>query len=143
MTPKPKGRPRFTRQGRAYTPATTMKAEKSVADALRIETMKDGGMWPKEGPLSIEVGFALPVPPSWPKKKQQQARDGDIFHVSRPDIDNMLKLVLDAANGVLWLDDAQLVSTFCTKSYGVEKTGVLIKLFSLSMAPTVTAGDDA
>lgn len=141
MTPTPKGRPRFTSHGRTYTPAATMKAEKEVADKLRLAAIGWGGVWPKTGPLAVEVDFMMPVPQSWSKKKKQQAHDGDLWHTSRPDVDNLLKLVLDAANGVLWVDDAQIVSFGASKSYADknEQVGFSLRLYSLrnSDAPSL------
>ncbi len=37
------------------------------------------------------------------------------WHSKNPDASNVLKLVEDAANGVLWLDDRQLVRVICEK----------------------------
>ena len=133
MTPTPKGRPRFTSRGRSYTPAATVKAEHEVANALLQKTREKGGEWPKTGPLAVRIVFAMPVPESWSKKKQQQARSNELWHTSRPDADNLLKLVLDAANGVLWVDDAQLVMVGAGKEYAVKNTGVMLELFSVSL----------
>ncbi len=38
----------------------------------------------------------------------------------RPDIDNYVKTVLDGANGILWLDDAQVCQLAATKQYGAD-----------------------
>jgi Holliday junction resolvase RusA-like endonuclease len=132
-TPTPKGRPRFTSRGRSYTPAATVRAEHEMANALLQKTREKGGEWPKTGPLAVSVVFAMPVPESWSKKKQQQARSNELWHTSRPDADNLLKLVLDAANGVLWVDDAQLVMVGAGKEYAVKHTGVMLELFSVSL----------
>ena len=34
---------------------------------------------------------------------------------SKPDVDNITKIVLDAGNGILWKDDAQVVQCACAK----------------------------
>lgn len=157
-TPTPKGRPRFTSRGRSYTPAATVKAEKEVAEKLRLAAwgdrhpthMAENGWWPKTGPLAVEVDFIMPVPESWSKKKKQQAYDGDLWHTSRPDVDNLLKLVLDAANGVLWVDDAQIASLGASKSYAEkdQQPGFTLRLFSVRNLEVPTnddlmLGDDA
>ena len=62
------------------------------------------------GPIRIEVNTWFPRPKSkvW-KTKPMPA----YFHTSKPDSDNVLKAVLDALNGVAWIDDAQIsVETF-------------------------------
>lgn len=35
----------------------------------------------------------------------------------KPDIDNYAKAVLDACNGVLWLDDSQIISLYASKAW--------------------------
>lgn len=37
---------------------------------------------------------------------------------ARPDIDNLVKAVTDALNGILWKDDSQIVSLSAEKRYG-------------------------
>ena len=39
------------------------------------------------------------------------------WQTSKPDADNYAKLILDALNGVLWRDDAQVVRLFAEKVY--------------------------
>ena len=109
-----KARPRATiRAGRAtvYTPAKTASYESLVALAGQ-QAM--AGRPPLAGPLSLQVTAVFPVPPSWPKAKREAAR----FHTSRPDLDNLLKAVLDGLNAVAWLDDAQVCDTHMRKVYG-------------------------
>lgn len=36
----------------------------------------------------------------------------------RPDLDNYVKAVLDAANGIIWLDDSQVCNLNVEKRYG-------------------------
>ena len=38
----------------------------------------------------------------------------------RPDIDNYLKLIMDAGNGVLYQDDSQIVKVLMLKSYSIK-----------------------
>ena len=53
----------------------------------------------------------LPIPDSWPDWKKQAARDGLILPTSKPDFDNFEKAAVDALNGVIYLDDAQIVES--------------------------------
>jgi Holliday junction resolvase RusA-like endonuclease len=38
--------------------------------------------------------------------------------VSKPDVDNFAKMVLDVCNGILWQDDAAVVRLSAFKRYG-------------------------
>jgi Holliday junction resolvase RusA-like endonuclease len=61
-------------------------------------------------PLNIKMGFYISRPPSIAKKR--------LFPVTRPDIDNYCKLVLDACNRFLWADDSQICALGAFKGYG-------------------------
>lgn len=117
--PTAKGRPRFTRMGRAFTPAKTRQAE----GYIRHQIVEQAGMLRLEGPLRVTVACFMAVPGSWSKLKQAQALTGAVHHIGRPDLDNLAKAVLDAANGYLWCDDAQIVALVLSKSYA-ERPGV-------------------
>lgn len=104
VTPLAKGRPRFTRQGRCYTPAATRSFEERLKQAAIFSWRKA----PLTGPLALKVTFSFPRPKSVKRP----------YPVSRPDLDNYLKAALDALNGVLWVDDAQMVDILARKRYG-------------------------
>lgn len=83
--PVPKGRARVAR-GRAYTPARTVHAENVVAWQARTAL---GPRQPSRELLSVRI----------------------VFHVGnrrRRDLDNLAKTVLDALNGIVWVDDSQI-----------------------------------
>lgn len=61
------------------------------------------------GPVILTVSFYLPRPKSLPKKAVQ--------HTKRPDLDKLVRGATDALTGVLWKDDAQIVSITASKSY--------------------------
>lgn len=120
--PKGKGRPRFGR-GRTYTPKTTVDYERLVricaADQL-------GDIEPLSGPVYLSLTATFPIPASWPKAKKQLAEGGSLWHIAKPDSDNILKIVCDALNEVLWLDDSQVCLAKVSKKYGREPGVVVV-----------------
>lgn len=116
--PVPKARPRFTRKGYTYTPATTVEYEKRIQQAAK-EQLKGESLF-KECPLVVTLQFWLPIPKSWSKKKRALALDGELLPISRPDIDNYEKAVLDALNDVIYHDDSQVVYKASFKAYSGE-----------------------
>lgn len=112
--PKGKGRPRFVRKtGVAYTPAAT----RSYEGCLKHEAaMVMGGAPPIDGPIVVSVTAFFSVPQSWSAKKKEAALAGKLSHTTRPDVDNIVKM-LDALNGIVWLDDKQIASSFIFKKY--------------------------
>jgi Holliday junction resolvase RusA-like endonuclease len=71
---------------------------------------------PIEGPVSVRVIAAMAVPSSWSNKKRDAALAGTVRPTGKPDWDNFAKM-LDAFNGIVWVDDAQIVDGSVSKIY--------------------------
>lgn len=112
--PTPKGRPRFTKQGRTYTDAKTKLAEQAILTAWLLTAGKRA---PHAGPVFVELVATFEPPASWPKWQREMALAGEWAHTSKPDIDNLLK-VIDGLNGRAWIDDSQIVHATTRKQYG-------------------------
>lgn len=125
MEPVAKGRPRMTRAGRPYTPAKTAAYEKDLKSFL----MRDiGDQAPMTGALDVRISFVISRPKSVSAKKRA-------LPMVKPDIDNLAKAVMDAANGILWEDDAQICRLRLEKTYSWEagKPGSIQMDVSLSL----------
>lgn len=119
-TPVPKGRPRFG-NGHTYTPQKTRDFETLCAYSYR-------GDKPLEGTLTVELTFYMPIPQSATLRAQRAMRTGLIRPAKKPDIDNIVKAVLDGLNGVAWLDDKQIVELKASKHYSDDpRTEVFIQ----------------
>jgi Holliday junction resolvase RusA-like endonuclease len=109
MEPLPKARARTVRIGgktMSFTPKKTADAESYIrAQIAESKVFFQSGI-----PLRIKMAFIISRPPSIAKKR--------LFPVTRPDIDNYCKLVLDACNRFLWADDSQIVILEAAKAYG-------------------------
>lgn len=117
--PTAKGRPRFSRRsGRTYTPAATERAEQTLAGRALVALQDHRARLPLRGALRVDVDLVMPIPASWSSKKKAQALSGVARPTSRPDLDNLVKLALDALNGIAWVDDAQIVESMTRKVYG-------------------------
>lgn len=75
------------------------------------------GRQPLEGPLEVHVAAFWLYPKSMSKKVR--GTYGSHFHTSRPDSDNLGKLIGDALNGIVWRDDSQIVTLQVTKRYAI------------------------
>jgi Holliday junction resolvase RusA-like endonuclease len=73
---------------------------------------------PIDGAVLIHVNFYMPIPASWPKYKKEAA-PGE-FCTTKPDVDNLVKGLLDALNGLLWVDDNRIVAMAAYKVYADE-----------------------
>lgn len=126
IVPVGKGRARFGK-GRVYTPAKTVAAERAIAIHARAAMRSRA---PHPGPVALTVRAVLPIPADWPKWRKAAAREKRIFPTGKPDASNVLKLVEDALNGIVWIDDAQVVSEAIHKDYG--EPGIEIEVFAIN-----------
>lgn len=79
---------------------------------------------PLSGPLSITCCFVFPYPKSQLKKMGETLSPRPIGS----DIDNLLKLIFDCGNGILYHDDCQIVHVSALKLFGpVAKTMIELK----------------
>ena len=125
-----KGRPRFSTYGKfvkAYTPEKTATYE-NLVKLMYGETAK-GERFTDDEALLIEVDAYYEVPKSASKKKAAEMLAGRIRPTKKPDLDNVLKIICDALNGVAYRDDTQIISARITKHYG-EYPSVRVHLSS-------------
>jgi Holliday junction resolvase RusA-like endonuclease len=71
-------------------------------------------------PMQLKLSAYYPIPKSWSKKKRQLAVDGEIYPQVKPDLDNVMKAILDALNGVVYADDSQVINLVATKRYSTD-----------------------
>lgn len=110
--PTPKARPRVTARG-AYTPKRTQLAEARVLEHFLAADNAPAS--PLDVPVTLAVHAVFDVPKSWSRKRRSAAFASPM--TSRPDADNIAKLVTDALNGVLYADDAQIHALTVVKRY--------------------------
>jgi Holliday junction resolvase RusA-like endonuclease len=121
--PRGKGRPRFTRQGHAFTPAATRSYEAAIRYAAQEEM---NGAALLECALAVIVTATFPIPLSWSKRQRAAALAGSVPHTKTPDCDNLLKTI-DALNQICWLDDKQITHATILKRYG-ERPSLKIEI---------------
>lgn len=119
MPPLSKGRPRFA-NGHAYTPKRTKEYEEAVQDIARRVISS-----PLTDQIRLTVYFYIKIPKSWSKAKKQQAIDGKLRPTTTPDIDNLVKAIMDALNGGIgYNDDKQIVELHAYEWYGEPRTEI-------------------
>ena len=94
------------------------------ARALLTEALKRfAPAAPMEGPVALTSTWYYPTS----KKKQ----DG-LYKITRPDTDNLQKLLKDCMTAVgFWKDDAQVVSEHVEKRWSVERPGIEITITAM------------
>ena len=127
-TPTPKGRPRFSTRGKfpvAYTPEKT-KAYEFEVGMMALAAM--GGTKPLEGALEAFIYITYAVPESYSKKRLEACLNGLEKHTKKPDLDNVIKSVIDGMDKIVFDNDSQIISIHATKVYGeVAKAEVMVR----------------
>ena len=79
-------------------------------------------------PYSFKLRSPLSPPPlSWSRKRRSALFGA--FCVKKPDLDNVAKAILDAMNGIVYMDDSQVVGLSVHKFYA-EEDEINIKIFA-------------
>lgn len=76
---------------------------------------------PIENPINIMINFYFPRPKSHFGTGRNSGKLKDnapIFHTKKPDIDNLIKFVLDSLNKRFWKDDSYIFAVTASKRYG-------------------------
>ena len=115
--PQGKARPRFAPGGNIYTPPTTKKYEAEILTAYRAAAAKVGWKEPPSGYASMSLTVGYKIPKSASKAKRGKMLEQEILPDKKPDLDNVIKVVLDALNGVAYKDDKQVVMIHAQKYY--------------------------
>lgn len=100
--PPSKSRPRFARSGKAYKTDEDTQAEARTGWLLRRSFRQ-----PLTGNLALGAVFFRP-------------------DRRRIDVDNMLKHVCDAGNGIAWADDAQITALYAVAELDAEDPRTLL-----------------
>lgn len=121
--PRPQLRPRAMRFGkgvRVYDPPQNQDWKHTIQGQL----IADRPQAPLSGPLMISLDFAMPKPKGASKKQL-------MWHVKKPDVDNLAKSVKDAMKGIVFEDDSQVVRLEVKKAYA-DSPGVLIRVCQIT-----------
>lgn|SRR5574343_877440 len=124
VIPKPQLRPKIGRHGRFAHIVDRDENRMNKATIIQQIVYKHPQM--VEGPVKLIVDFMMPRPKSHYGKKGLKEKM-PYYHTSKPDLDNLLKIVKDAITetGRIWKDDSQVCITMATKKY-TEVPGIKI-----------------
>jgi len=116
VEPHAKGRPKVSTFGghaQVYTPKKTRIAEADIKAAIRNKIAKAQRFGAGEA-LVLWVTFYVVRPKSAPKRVKHP--------VTRPDLDNYMKTLLDSLNKFAFPDDSQIVNIHAKKAFAAAGT---------------------
>ena len=115
-----KGRPRLNSYtGQVYTPTRTKDYENLI---IQYFMLKYPRFKPFEGRVSVEITANFEVPKSTKKSDKALMLENKINPLKKPDIDNIVKIILDAMNECAFKDDTQITKLTVEKKYANEES---------------------
>ena len=109
INPIPAARPRVSRWSTYYPKKYTQFKKEMLALTSELDVT------PIENLVRVELVFNVKMPNSWSKKKKLEKIN--TYCDNNVDLDNYQKAILDSLNGVLYIDDRQIVEIFASKRY--------------------------
>jgi len=133
--PVAQGRPRFSSKGRDGKPLPFVKTydpakSKSFKETVKWQAIEQGANKKLlEGPLKMTLVLRLQRPKGHSGKKGLRP-SAPTHHITKPDLDNMTKLICDALEGVCYARDQQICEGYQRKEYVMKglMPGVLITI---------------
>ena len=111
-------------RSRCFQPARVTAAQENVL-ALFLPYAPST---PFVGPLRVKLELVYPWRKNEPKKNRKSSRR---WKNSRPDLDNLAKLILDALTPKFFIDDSQVCAMSYTKQWG-DQPGIGLSIPRLS-----------
>lgn len=122
-----KARPRVnTITGRAYTPSNTKDYEMLIKQYFKVKYPHYETL---EGRIKVEIIAYFAIPKATNKSQQKEMIENNISPTKKPDIDNIIKIILDALNKMAFKDDSQITKLEIEKVYAEEEK-VYVKIES-------------
>lgn len=118
--PKGKGRGRIIKKGAFHsikTPEDTVQYENLVK---MMAAQQMGDIPPALGAVLVHITAVFPIPASTSKKRQELMRTCNLEPLGKPDLDNIMKIICDAMNQIVYKDDSQITQARAFKIYGAR-----------------------
>lgn len=112
VEPKAKKRPKVYR----WSTVNPSQKDEELA-ARKFSELDNIPLKPLNGQIRVQAKFYKNPPKNTPKWQLPLMEQGSIRPAKSPDLDNYVKLILDALNGILWEDDRFIVEMHSGKFY--------------------------
>lgn len=116
---KGKARPRVnTYTCKAYTPENTKDYEMLIKQYFKLKYPR---FVPLENRVSVKIVAQFKIPKNVTKKDKLLIEEEKLSPAKKPDIDNIVKIILDALNKMAFKDDNQITKLEIEKIYGLDE----------------------
>lgn len=112
---------------------TKLKPFREMVAAAAVEKVEEIGWVIPQGPVELSVTFFFARPKSHFHTDGRQRRDAPFWKHTKPDIDKLLRSLLDSLTGVVFRDDSQVASIAADKQYVPEGGQVGLSLLCYAL----------
>ena len=118
--PKAKQSFKYTKNGKKYRPKEVTEEQNSIRSQAAAQLKQSyPGFKPFTGPVAMQVVFRFPPLRGMSKRiREQISNNGLVPKTTKPDRGNLIKLLEDALEGVVYLNDSQVWKSTEMKIYG-------------------------
>lgn len=120
-TPRPQGSKRHVGGGVMVESSKYVKEWRAFARMKAVQAMQGNERIEKPVPVLLVVDFIFDRPLKHFTKKGLRP-EAPSCHTSKPDVDKLLRALLDSMSGVVFVDDGQVASLAVSKRYGKAPT---------------------
>lgn len=128
-----KARPRVV-DGHAYTPSRTKAYEQAVRLAYKqaVKDRPEGErFWGADVQLSLQIAAFYQMPKKVTRQMKSAMLRWEERPKKKPDLDNILKIVADALNGLAYHDDSQIVHMDASKYWAAVTPCVWVTIIEV------------
>ena len=112
--PIPLNRPRACKRGSFIQMYDSQIKEKEIVKwQARAQFNKE----PLKTPLFLDILFGMAIPKGTSRIRTNLMLQNELVPMKKPDIDNLIKFILDCLNGILFDDDSQIIEVKARKCY--------------------------
>lgn len=108
--------------------------------SARARRLHDGKPAPLGTPVIFEALVFLPIPPSFNRAEELAARTGMLRPTGKPDLDNWIKLPMDALEGIAYANDSQVVGFGDSGIWYAEKPRLELHVYHAPLGPPTDWG---
>ena len=117
LVPAPQKRARFSTRG-GFAKAYKSKEQRSEEEFIMFYLKEHVPPSPIECGVKLKVICYMPIPKSTSKKNRALMELGQVPHIKKPDLDNLLKNIMDCMTKLqFWRDDSLVFETHALKRY--------------------------
>ena len=141
--PIAKARPRFVRMGKFVKTYNIQDTEEGkfkweILRGVLPHRTGEGALFPSNIPIKIITIFYMKRPKNHygtGKNSEKLKITSQFCHLSKPDLDNLNKMVYDCCNQIVWVDDSQVCEAYSRKEYsGNPRTEIIISERSITFS---------